>query len=183
MLGNRKKKTEPLLEAPLPNTYWVRPGQLLAGDHPFGEDPIDAHNRIAALSAAGINTYIDLTEADERPNYRRLLPRRAEYVRFAIPDTDVPNEKALMHHILARIRAALAAGRHVYVHCRAGIGRTGTVIGCYLVEEGLGAKSALKELNRLWKQSARSLSWLVIPQTEEQTEFIRRWAKRAGGAR
>lgn len=34
-------------------------------------------------------------------------------------------------------KPALAAGQTVYVHCYGGIGRTGTVVGCWLVRHGL----------------------------------------------
>ena len=40
--------------------------------------------------------------------------------------------------------ARAGAGRRVYVHCRAGIGRTGTVIGCYLAEQGLDGPAAVR---------------------------------------
>lgn len=83
-----------------------------------------------------------------------------------------------MQEIQARIRAALTFGRCVYVHCHAGIGRTGTVVGCYLVEKGLDGKAALKQLNLLWRQSARAKSWPKVPQTPEQVEYILRWAGR-----
>ena len=84
---------------------------------------------------------------------------------------------AQMQQILSDIRAALSLGRCVYVHCRAGIGRTGLVIGCFLAEEEQNGKSALKRLNRLWRQSARAESWPKVPQTREQADYIRRWLK------
>jgi hypothetical protein len=163
------------MSLPLANSYWVIPGQFLAGEHPFGESPVDAHNRIAELRSAGIDYFLDLTEPQEMPNYRLLLPRHAEYLRRPIPDTSVPREPAHMQDIQGRIRAALAQDRCVYVHCRAGIGRTGTVVGCYFVEQGLDGNAALKQLNKIWKQSERSKSWPKIPQTEGQAEYIRHW--------
>jgi|ERR1035438_3020378 hypothetical protein len=164
-----------MVSQPIANAYWVLPGRLLAGEHPFGEDPADAQDRFAALRDAGINSFIDLTEVGERPNYYRLLHRQAEYARFPIADTGVPKDARQMLHIQAGIRAALAKERSIYVHCRAGIGRTGIVIGCFLVDEGMSGNAALKRLNALWRQSARSLSWPKVPQTEEQAEYIRRW--------
>jgi ADP-ribosyl-[dinitrogen reductase] hydrolase len=64
------------------------------------------------------------------------------------------------------------------VHCRAGIGRTGTVIGCLLVERGLAGDAALDELNRLWQYSERSQSWGSVPETDEQVGFVRKWKSR-----
>jgi hypothetical protein len=166
------------LNPPIDNSYWIEPGRLLAGEHPFGAHPIDAHERLAALGAAGIDYFLDLTESEEAPNYRRLLPRRAIYVRRAITDMQIPKDAALMRDILSMLRTALAEGRGVYLHCREGIGRTGTVAGCYLVETGLGGNAALRQLNRLWQQSARSNSFPKVPQTEAQAEFVRTWPER-----
>jgi hypothetical protein len=173
------------LSQPLANSYWVLPGRLLVGEHPFGASPIEAHDRIAALGAAGIDYFLDLTESDEMPNYRLLLPRRATYLRRPITDMEIPKDPAQMHDIQELVRAGLGANRGVYIHCRAGIGRSGTVAGCFLVEEGFGGREALRELNRLWKQSERSKSFPKVPQTEAQADFVRSWEalKAARGSR
>ena len=170
------------MDTPLANSYWVLPGKLLAGEHPFGEDPLDALIRFAALRDAGIDFFIDLTEIGERPPYQRLLHRASNYFRFPIPDCGVPGDEAQMRQILSVIREALASDRKVYVHCRAGIGRTGLVIGCFLAEQGSAGKAALKQLNKLWKKSERSKTWAKVPQTENQADYILRWSvlQRAG---
>jgi len=163
------------MDRPLPNSYWVIPGRLLAGEYPLGADEADARARLARLDEAGIDYFIDLTEEYEEPGYRHLLPARSTHMRSAIADTWVPDSAAQMQRILSDIRAALSLGRCVYVHCRAGIGRTGLVIGCYLAEEEQNGKAALKRLNRLWRQSARAESWPKVPQTPGQADYIRRW--------
>ena len=49
-----------------PNTYWVVPGKFLAGEYPGHKtDPTKAAGKISALLAAGVTTFIDLTEEDE----------------------------------------------------------------------------------------------------------------------
>jgi ADP-ribosyl-[dinitrogen reductase] hydrolase len=163
---------------PLDNSYWVLPGRLLAGEYPGARDARSAEERIRLLLAAGISCFVDLTEPGECPPYENLLPPEVDYLRKPIPDQEVPRAVAHMHEIQNEIELALASGRGVYVHCRAGIGRTGTVIGCLLIERGAAADSALEQLNQLWKQSARSASWPSVPQTEAQADFIRNWQPR-----
>ena len=123
-------------ELPLPNSYWVIPGRLLAGEHPAVAERAESSRRVGRLRVAGLNSYIDLTVPGEQPEYRHLLSKRDEYVRSAIADTSVPFKVAQTLELLSTIRTGLAQKRRIYVHCRAGIGRTGLVIGCYLAEEG-----------------------------------------------
>jgi ADP-ribosylglycohydrolase len=159
---------------PLANSYWVLPGSLLAGEYP-GDAPGDSRERLAQLLAAGIDTFIDLTQAGERPEYCSLLPAHVQYLRLPIVDAQAPADFEQMREIQRHLQSALAVGRCVYVHCRAGIGRTGTVIGCFLAEQGLDGAAALRRLNQLWRQSARSASWPDLPQTTGQAEFIIAW--------
>ncbi|MGA3156064.1 MAG: ADP-ribosylglycohydrolase family protein [Steroidobacteraceae bacterium] len=166
------------LRPPLANSYWVLPGRLLAGEYPATSDGQSAAERIELLRAAGISCFIDLTEPGECEPYENLLPLEIEYLRKPIPDQQVPRATAHMHEIQMELDMALESGRAVYVHCRAGIGRTGTVIGCFLIERGAAPERALELLNELWKQCARSASWPLVPQTEEQADYIRDWRPR-----
>jgi hypothetical protein len=171
------------LRRPLPNTYWVIPGRLLAGEYPIGTDYTDARARLAQFREAGINYFIDLTEGGEMPGYRHLLPVHTKYLCSSIRDTEVPQNVAQIQGLLKDIRAALQAKRCIYLHCRAGIGRTGLMVGCYLADEGGNGKEALKALNQLWLQSERSKSWPKVPQTTEQADYIRRWPKHKAASR
>jgi hypothetical protein len=165
------------VDRPLPNTYWVIAGRVLAGEYPGGDDDAETHARLSRLHRAGIHSFLDLTEDGEMPPYRHLLPKHTEYLRSPIADVCVPYNVAQTHESLAAIRRALTRERGIYVHCRAGIGRTGLVIGCFLADEESNGKLALKILNRLWRQSERASSWPAVPQTAEQADYIRRWPK------
>jgi hypothetical protein len=127
------------------------------------------------LQEAGIDSFFDLTEEGELPPYRHLLAPRSEYLRSAIADTWVPNNVSQTQALLTAMHAALERQRSLYVHCRAGIGRTGLVIGCFLAERDSNGKGALKSLNRLWQQSERAKQWPKVPQTAEQADYIRHW--------
>jgi hypothetical protein len=165
------------MDRPLPNSYWVIPGRLLAGEYPGDPDHAQARRRLLRLHYAGINSFVDLTEEGELPPYSFFLPKNAEYLRSAIVDTGVPNKVAQTQELIAAIHAALAKDRRVYVHCRAGIGRTGLIIGCFLADQESNGRTALTILNRLWRQSERAASWPKIPQTAEQADYIRGWPK------
>lgn len=160
---------------PLPNTYWALPGLLLAGEHPGGSTPESTRARLNKLLAAGIECFLDLTHPTEIERYDEALPFHVEYLRKPIRDHGLPERPEHMLEILDCLRDALRSGRPAYVHCRAGIGRTGMVVGCLLVERGLSGEQALDELARLWQQSERSKVWPSIPETEAQADYVRRW--------
>lgn len=163
------------IKPPLPNSYWVTPERLLAGEHPARNDESETRDRLERLREARINYFVDLTEQGEMPEYQGLLPRGSHYLRFPIRDMDVPEDIGEMRLFLGRIDRALALGRRIYVHCRMGIGRTGLVVGCYLAERGSPGPAALATLNELWLASARAKSWPTVPQTDEQADYIRLW--------
>jgi ADP-ribosyl-[dinitrogen reductase] hydrolase len=163
---------EPL---PLPNSYWVIPGKLLAGEHPAGTTREETQQRIQQLLDAGIRCFIDLTMPEEMAQYDMDLPMSVEYIRKPIKDHAVPARREHMLDIQACLEYALRARQPTYVHCRAGIGRTGTVMGCFLVERGMPGADAMEELNRLWRQCQRAAAWPNIPETEEQIKFVLTW--------
>ena len=163
---------------PLPNSYWVLPERLLAGEYPGARDASSARTRVKQLLDAGIDCFVNLTMANELPPYDGLLPPTVQHVRRPITDHGLPANPEQMTEILRVIGGALAEGRRIYVHCRAGIGRTGTTIGCLLVERGASGEAALLELNRLWRQSLRSEVWEQVPETAQQASFILKWQPR-----
>ena len=172
-----------MMDRPLANSYWVLPGRLLAGEYPAGRDPaVDGAARLQQLVTAGISCFIDLTEEGECAPYESLLPPTVAYLRRPIRDQNVPRRVTQMRRIQDELESALNAGRNIYLHCRAGIGRTGMVAGCFLIEQGRDGDGALRELNQLWtEQCARAATWPQVPQTVKQTEYVRVWTPRRPG--
>ena len=170
------------MKPPIPNSYWVEPGRFLAGEHPSGGTQGDTEKRLRRLLEAGIDCFIDLTQPEERPSYRDLLPPQLRYHNLPLVDHAAPTDPAPVRGILATLNDALGEGRGVYLHCRAGIGRTGLAVGCYLVEAGERPDAALETLNTLWQQNARSRQWPRVPETEDQEVFVLGWRARGRGA-
>lgn len=167
---------------PHTNTYWLLPGRLLAGEHPHPGHAEGLALRLQALQAAGITCCIDLTGDSEGGGAYVPLPvagRAARREAFAIPDFGVPMLRC-MRHVLDAIDSALDAREVVYLHCRAGIGRTGTVAGCLLVEHGFAPEEALALLQRKWRAMAKSAFVRQTPETDSQRAFIAEWAPGKG---
>ena len=168
---------------PLPATYWVVPGRFLVGEHPGSQSRADAMERLRRFLVAGVTCFVDLTEPNELPSYEALLPfatpegRRIEYLREPIRDHGVPSGPETVARVIAMIDDALEAGHVVYLHCRAGIGRSATLAACWLANRG-AAPDPLEELQVLWQQSERSRRWPTVPETEEQAEFVQSWSRR-----
>jgi ADP-ribosylglycohydrolase len=168
---------------PPPGTYWVEPGRLLAGTYPGHVDPASAEARIAGLIELGIDWFLDLTWPGELPPYEQLLPSPyapgrhppVTYSRRPIRDHDLPRNTAQMAEILDELDEALTGGHRVYVHCRAGIGRTGTVIGCHLARRLGNGAAALDVLDRLWMAGGRDRDWPRTPESDAQIEYVRNW--------
>ena len=141
--------------------YWVVPRRLCAGEYPIGS--------LDLLQAAGIDTFVDLTEEGEYgiPSYATELDG-LEHVRFPIPDYGVPT-RGQMTAILDALDEALGRGRTVYVHCLSGVGRTGMTVACHLMRGGAGAEEALARIAELRADGRRS------PETDEQQRFVESW--------
>ncbi len=160
---------------PDPNTYWVEPDRFLAGEYPFSPDPAGARAKLDALLQAGITTFVDLTHPHELEPYSAHLPPGVEYRRLPIRDMSVPRDAREMVNILDTVDQALAAGRRVYVHCWGGVGRTGTVVSCWLQRHGRGPDEALRELAAHWTTVAKRNRFRRSPETDEQVAWVRRW--------
>ena len=172
---------------PLRNSHWIEPGRVLAGEHPSVGGERATRKRIARLVDAGIDCFFDLTEPGELDSYEPLLAaaargREISYLRRPLPDHGLPNSDAVMREILETLEGALQEGRTIYLHCRAGIGRTNLVAGCWMAgRHGAGA-TALEELNRRWRNNGRSRTWPVVPETPAQEQFVRSWPRPAMAA-
>lgn len=157
------------------NTYWLWAGHILAGEHPAKGGEEQLSEKLQLFAQAGITHFIDLTSpADPVKPYQAL--DGAVRINHPITDFGVPSPLQ-MQSILQSIQSALDQGGKVYVHCKGGIGRTGTVAATWLTEQGLDGEHALALLLQKWQAMDKRFEEPHTPETEGQRQFVLAWQK------
>jgi protein-tyrosine phosphatase len=182
--------SNPFPKRPIPDSYQIEfsalpfntppPGLLLAGQYAGAEESTETRRRMELFLDTGVSLFVDLTEENEYPlPYAPTLMavaaernRAVEHLRLPIPDYSTPSKEQLLA-VLDTLDQGLSQGKTIYIHCWGGIGRTGTVIGCWLVRHGLSGRQALSQI-AAWRASIPSGSH-PSPETEDQRQMIINW--------
>ncbi len=179
--------TEPC-KAPFERSYWVVPGQFLAGFYPGDLDRAVAESKLTSLLGCGIRCLVNLMPRNELDHeghlfapydrqFRRLGAAQGVEVairRLPIRDGDVPT-RTTMRRILDTIDGCIDRGCPVYVHCWGGVGRTGTVVGCWLARHGFATGDAAIARIAEMRRGDLARRDRLSPETEAQRELVRSW--------
>jgi atypical dual specificity phosphatase len=122
---------------------------------------------LEVLQNAGVSILVSLT--------MRALPatKLARYGlrsrHFPIIGMGIPTLEAAMG-LCKELSQAVRVGSKIAVHCTQGVGRTGTVLACHLVWQGMSAQDAIERV----RQRIRGAI-----QTAGQEAFVHRFARAA----
>ncbi len=99
------------------------------------------------------------------PDLIREAELRMRVIRFPIKDVGIPFDIEALRILLRDIETAAKSEINVAIHCRGGLGRAGTVGGCYLRHRGFEGEAVFSRL--------RTRHPTQCPETDEQRLFIR----------
>jgi uncharacterized protein (TIGR01244 family) len=155
--------------AELPNFHQVNAG-LYRGAQP-------KQDGIKKLAALGIKTIINLRASDERSRVEETEARAAGLRYFNIPMEGLSRPKdEQVEHALAIINNA--ANQPVFVHCKRGSDRTGTLMAIYrIMHDGWSSEDALREAKRY------GMSWIEFGMKDYVKDYSRDHAGENRGRR
>jgi atypical dual specificity phosphatase len=139
---------------------WIEQPLLAALAHPESVEDLEW------LRRQGIQVLLSLTE--EPPPRRWVNDAGLLLVHIPVVDMEAPTPDQL-EKAMAAIDRAKEKNMGVAVHCEAGLGRTGVIVACYLVTQGLTANQAIEKVRRLRPGSI---------ETDEQAEAVKDFHQR-----
>jgi len=137
--------------------HWILPQQLAGSGQPGLLNDIEVD--IDFIRHQHISLVISLLE-NEMPEYQR---NGLNSLHFPIVDMQFPLPRPTLV-ICQRIQDELESGGRVLVHCRAGLGRTGVILACYLTFRGADPECAIgqiRKFNRSYVQTSAQEQFVV----------------------
>jgi len=143
-------------------------GRLICGPRPLRP----FREGVAALVELGVSTIACLLDDHEMPAELVAAYETAalEIVRFQIPDCGRPASAGALSAFLDDLLLRLRRRETIYLHCVAGLGRTGTVLACLLKTAGapgdpVGLVRAIYDARALETEEQQRFARTFVPAT------------------
>lgn len=142
---------------------WLKKGLLAGTPRPGIVQDLDYD--LEALQRVGVTTLVSLTTKPVDP--AALARFGIQGLWMPIPDMHAPGFEET-ERMCRRVAGLMTDGQAVAYHCRAGLGRTGTMLAAHLIMEGQSGLQALESVRRIEPR------WV---QSDEQVQFLERFSE------
>jgi protein-tyrosine phosphatase len=128
--------------------------ELSVGHAPLSYADLDAIREEGVAAIVNLcGEYCDLHEIEKDSGF--------EVYYLPIQDECAPDIKE-MENAIDWVDQRILQGKKVLVHCRFGVGRTGTFVTAYLLQKGLDMKAASKLLKKTRANPTNSCQWKLL---------------------
>jgi atypical dual specificity phosphatase len=141
---------------------WIVPGVLAAGSIPFSAKDIRSLHQQGIRAIVSLTIYPLTTSRDITSD----LFNELDITYFHSPVQDnYPPDLVQARKIIQFIAQMETEGRTTYIHCHAGVGRTGTILHAYFLNQGLSLEEA--------REQVKSCRIQCILLSDEQKSFLK----------
>ena len=161
--------------SPFLNFSWVEKNKIAASDFPYAEE------HFKFLKSVGIRAIVTLTEKDIDNSL--IKNYRFRHLHLPIEDFGVPSISQVKS-FLKWLKLMEVWEQPVLIHCRAGIGRTGTMLSVYYIWKGFSADESIKIVRKKRGSGIETLSQenfiyeveelipVIYPDREEEMFYV-----------
>ena len=175
---------------PFDRSYWVIPGKLMAGSYPGSKDKTESNQKLKGLILSDIRHFISLMEpseydhsgknpfasyVDQAEAIAESMKINVTFDQLPIKDMSVPSRKEMIR-ILNQIDLCLKHNKPVYLHCMGGKGRTGTVVGCYLIRHAHASGNEVIDVIKDLRKNVKD-NRMPSPETKPQIDMVLSWGE------
>ena len=142
---------------------------------------LDSNNQIIGIQKTlkifknhNVNVVLSLTETSELKSLgcenliKEIKLNNFVWLHFPINDFNIPTKNSLLklNLLLSDLENFLKKEKNIIIHCKAGLGRTGTIASLLLAKLGIPTKDAIKFIRKYRPGSI---------DTDEQKNFVLNW--------
>ena len=142
---------------------WIIPRKIAGSPFPLSKE-------LTSLPDLNLMLVVNLTSRGLPNSLKEQLKASGiKFERLSVPDFGIPTQNTIKHY-LRIVCETLQSEQAVLTHCIAGCGRTGTMIGLFLITHGYSSIEALEIIHGVLGEEC--------PETENQLALLHKYKRK-----